>query len=326
MPGGPESDLFSSAIRPMLAVSVGRPFDSPDHLFEVKWDGYRCLAFIEARASGGGPPPATAGDTGRVRLQSRNLLDMTAHYPDLAVLPRHLSGRRAIIDGEIIAWGEDGPDFGRLHRAQGPFCFVAFDLLYHDGVDLMPRPLWERREMLARVLSPGDRVVLSDAIAERGEALYQAIVQKDLEGMMAKARLSPYLPGKRSPYWIKVRNVKRLDCVICGYTRGRNFGHFGALILGVNTAFGLTYVGHAGTGFDGEEVKRLLGLMAPAGASPFAGRVPREIRKNAHWADPRLVCEIEYTEITADGRLRHPTYRGLRSDKQPSECTLEEAR
>lgn len=315
-PEAPAGDLFGTPIRPMLAMSVGRPFDSPEHLFEIKWDGYRCVAFVEA---GGGP----GRDGGQVRLQTRNLLDMTAHYPDLAVLAKHVAGKRAILDGEVIAWQDGRPDFGRLHRGEGPFYFVAFDLLYHDGDDLMGRPLVERRDRLARILSPGDRVIVSDAVPERGEALYRAIVQRDLEGMVAKARLSPYLPGRRSPYWVKVRNVKRMDCVICGHTAGHNFGQFGALILGAYAGGRLVYIGHAGTGFDAAEVDRLMARLTPVAAPPFPGRVPPEIRRQARWAEPRLVCEIEYTEITSDGRLRHPTYRGLRPDKVPEECVIE---
>ncbi|MHB0884918.1 MAG: non-homologous end-joining DNA ligase [Bacillota bacterium] len=314
-PGAMGGDLFATAIRPMLAVSVGRPFDSPDHLFEVKWDGYRGVAFVET----GGP-----GGTGaHVRLQTRNLLDMTAHYPELAEIAGQVEGKRAILDGEIISWHAGRPDFGRLHRGEGPFHFVAFDLLYHDGADMTGLPLIERRERLNRVVHPGGRVIISDVVPERGVDLYRAIVAKDLEGMMAKARLSPYLPGRRSPYWVKVRNVKRMDCVICGYTVGHNFGHFGALILGAYSGGHLVYVGHAGTGFGAEEVNRLMTQMTQRATAPFSSPAPAEVRRRARWAEPRLACEIEYTELTADRRLRHPTYRGLRPDKSPEECTLE---
>jgi len=313
---GPPGDLFTAAIRPMLAVAVSRPFDSPDHLFEVKWDGYRCLAFVD-----------TAGGRGRdgrlVRLQTRNLLDVTARYPELSGLAGQVVGRRAIIDGEIIAWADGRPDFGRLQRGQGPFYFVAFDLLYHDGEDLMGRPLVERRERLARVVTPGNRVLISDAVPEHGEALFRAIVERDLEGMVGKARLSPYLPGTRSPFWVKVRHVKRIDCVICGYTAGHNFGRFGALILGAYSGGRLVYVGHVGTGFDAAEVGRLLRRLRVVETPPFSGQAPAEVARRARWVEPRLACEVEYTELTSEGRLRHPTYRGLRPDKSPEECVLE---
>jgi DNA ligase D-like protein (predicted ligase) len=348
-----EPDLFAGPLAPMLSRSAGGPFDSPEFLFELKWDGYRAIAFL--------------GD-GRTRLQSRNLLDLTPHYPGLAGLHDASAGRKVILDGEIVALADGKPDFGRLQRGEGPVRYVAFDLLYAGGVSLLSRPLAARREALREMLDPAAAVapvatavaaaatavaaaavapapgggglplLVSEAFPERGTALFEAARRLGLEGIMAKRASSPYRPGVRSPDWLKIRNVKTADCVIIGYTRGRGFGGLGALVLGATRRDGrLSYIGSAGSGLSADEADRLLRLMGPpqsqpplgAGAPPATGAslplgfVPPALRRqDVVWVAPSLVCEVGYTEVTAEGRLRHPVYRGLRLDKTPAECDL----
>lgn len=331
----------------MLGATAPRPFDSPDFLFEVKWDGYRAVAFL-----GGG----------RTRLQSRNLRDLTPHYPTLSGLHLLYPDRRLVLDGEVVAFSRGKPDFGRLQRGEGPFTYVAFDLLYVDGESFLRRPLTERRGALAALLGEAGAaprgageggapslaqgplpvpILLSEAFPVNGVSLFQAAKRLDLEGIMAKRATSPYRPGVRSEDWLKVKNTKTMECVIAGYTRGDGFAHVGSLVLGAHQTppqatpneaaqkgnagdYGLVYVGNAGTGFTGEEVTRILGLMhplAPGSPCPLPN-VPAALRREAVWVQPELVCEIEFTELTADRRLRHPTYRGLRWDKSPGECVL----
>ncbi len=302
----------------MLAHAAPRPFDSPDHWFEVKWDGYRALARAD-------------GKHGQTRLESRNLVDLTPRFPDLATLHRAVEGRRAILDGEIVAWGERGPEFGRLHGGRpAPVLFVAFDLLYLDGADLRARPWLERRELLAGLLAgvpPGQGLAVSEAIPRAGRALFVAVRARGLEGVMAKRGDSPYLDGQRSRHWLKVRNVRRGVAVVVGYTAegGRVVGgrRFGSLLLGAYDAGGfLVYVGHAGTGFDQRTVAELLDRLEPRETPPLAA-VPREARRSAvQWVEPRHVCRLEYSEVTPDGRLRHPSYQGLEPDMDPRECTV----
>ena len=311
-------DLFDGPIPPMLGVTAQHAFDSADFLFEVKWDGYRAVAFL-----GGG----------RTRLQSRNLRDLSPHYPGLSQLHGLWPDRRLILDGEVVALVGGRPDFGRLQRGQGPFTYAAFDLLYVDGTSLLGTPLTERKDVLARlfgqmVSSGGTPPVRpSEAFPGQGINLFEAARRLDLEGIMAKRAGSLYRPGVRSEDWRKIKNTKTLDCVIAGYTRGAGFAHLGSLVLGVHPTpedTDLVYVGNAGTGFTGQEVQRLLGLMQPleAGLETPLREVPPPLRRQAVWIRPELVCEIEFTELTADRRLRHPTFRGLRPDKSPEECVL----
>ncbi len=316
----------------MLGATAHHPFDSPDFLFEVKWDGYRAIAFL--------------GD-GRTRLQSRNLLDLSPHYPELCRLHELWPGRRLVLDGEVVALVDGRPDFGRLQRGQGPFTYVAFDLLYFDGTSLLGTPLTQRRDGLAGLFggvaptSGPAPIVRSEVFPGQGVSLFQAAKRLDLEGIMAKRAVSVYRPGVRSEDWLKIKNTKTIDCVIAGYTRGAGFAHLGSLVLGVFPGPGgeapaegtqpggpgggeLVYIGNAGTGFTGQEVQRLLGLLRPLdeGLSPPLRDVPAPLRRQTVWVRPELVCEIEFTELTADRRLRHPTYRGLRPDKGPEECVL----
>jgi bifunctional non-homologous end joining protein LigD len=317
-------------IHPMLATLVDKPFDGQDWLFEIKWDGYRAITFLE---------------NGSVRLVSRNQNDMTAAYPELRAIPDSVKARTAILDGEIVALDEQGrPSFSLMQQRTGvgeggrrirrtrddiPVVYYVFDLLYLDGYNLMPAPLERRKELLASIVAPGDVIRYSDHYVGNGKALFAAATERELEGIVAKRRSSPYLQ-KRSSDWLKIKIVKRQECVIGGYTDPRGSReHFGSIVLGLYDDQGrLVPVGQAGSGFTEESHaamwKRLHALESKR--SPFFGKV--ESITPAHFVKPELVAEIKFTEWTHEGqsggmKMRAPVFEGLRFDKKPEECKFE---
>lgn len=320
-----------SAIHPMLATSVDKPFDSPDWLFEIKWDGYRAIAFI---------------DDGRVRLVSRNQNDLSAQFPELAPLAKFVKARRAILDGEIVALDDAGrPSFSlmqqrtgfrpgkpRVARREGvPVIYYAFDLLYLDDADLRRTPLERRKHLLQEHLTASEIVRFSDHYPERGVALFAAAGQKGLEGIVAKKRASFY-EETRSRDWLKIKITQRQECVVGGYTDPEGSrDYFGSLVLGLYDKRGrLIHVGQVGSGFDQRGLKDVFAELQPLATekSPFFGEIGG-LRK-VHFVRPKLVAEIkfsEWTHETEEGgpKLRAPVFLGMRADKDPKECTLEEA-
>jgi len=307
---------------PMLAEAAG-PFDSPDYLFEVKWDGLRALAFL----------------TGATRLQSRNLREISPQYPELAALHRQTRRPNTILDGEIITLAKGKPSFQRLqsrmnavapktvNRAarENPVIFVAFDLLYYNGRSLLQETWQKRRELLLSSINPNAHLIISNAVPEKGRAFFRQAVGKGLEGVMAKEKNSPYLPGKRSPWWKKIRATKSGHFVICGYTvnpAGRQ--DLSALVLGAFRNGRLLPCGLVGAGFSQEEINRLIRLLKPLAAEkpPFSRSGPAV--PGARWVRPELVCEVEYLQFTGAGQLRHPLYRGLRPEVQATACRVPE--
>ena len=322
----PKDDPLGRKIVPMLAASADEPFDSPQFTYEPKWDGVRVLAFV---------------DGGEVRLQTRNLLDCTKQYPEATGVAEALTGGyQAILDGEVVALDERGvPSFQRLQprmhqQDEGavsrlcksvPLVYEVFDLLYLDGEDLTHAPLRERRRRLEAALTPMGPVRLSEGFPGAGVALFKAAQEKGLEGIVAKRLDAPYTTG-RSAAWVKVKAQRSMDCVIGGWTEGQGGRHstLGALLLGVYRDGELRSVGHVGSGFDERTLHDLLELLRAhqAPSSPFA--LPPRVNQPATWCFPDLVCEVRYTELTRDGTLRQPTYRGLRADVDPKECTGQE--
>ncbi|MGI9861236.1 non-homologous end-joining DNA ligase [Moorella naiadis] len=314
------SQLPVFQIKPMLAIA-GQPFDSPDFLYEVKWDGYRGLAYLEERTI----------------LQSRNLQDITAVFPELADLHQPVRGRPAVLDGEIIIPRTDGKPSFSLLQARGrlgdplkirqaarqtPAIFMAFDILYHQGRNVMAEALQLRKEILQSEVRAAANLIVSQFILNQGISFYEACVNRGLEGVMAKELSSPYLPGKRSPLWRKFRHTLAGEFIIAGYEPGRGERALGALILASYVEGRLIYRGKVGTGFDRGEERELMACLQrlPAAPPPFREAIPE--LKNPRWVEPRLVCQVEYLEMTPQGRLRHPGYRGLRRDKEPEECSL----
>jgi bifunctional non-homologous end joining protein LigD len=319
-------------IHPMLATSINQPFDAPDWLFEIKWDGYRAVAFLE---------------NGKVRLVSRNQNELTHRYPELKDLAKSVNAKTAILDGEVVALDDQGrPSFSLMQQRTGfrpggrrgainagvPVLYYAFDLLYLDGYDWRKVPLEERKKKLASILITEDSVRYSDHYEKRGKALFDMAGQKGLEGILAKKRDSIY-QERRSSEWLKIKIRHRVECVIGGYTQPEGSrAHFGSIVLGLYDKQGrLIHVGQAGSGFNQNSLAEIWKMLQKREAKqkPFYGEV--EALRKVTWVKPELVAEIEYAEWTegASGgsgpKLRAPVFLGLRDDKNPKECLLEEA-
>ena len=322
-----------ATIHPMLAESVEEPFDGTEWLFELKWDGYRAIAFI---------------DGGKVRLVSRNQNDLTPRYPELKDMGKFIHAKTAILDGEVVALDEEGKASFSLmqqrtgfrpggNRAAGnadvPVLYYAFDLLYLDGYDWRRVPLEERKHKLASLLVAGDAVRYSDHYEERGKALFDMAQKTGLEGIVAKKRASFY-EERRSREWLKIKIRKRIECVVGGFTEPEGSrAHFGSLVLGLYDKKGrLIHVGQAGSGFDQKSLAEISKVLKKieTNKNPFFGEV--EALRKVSWVKPELVAEIEYAEWTggtnegSGPKLRAPVFLGLRDDKDPKECLLEEAR
>ena len=274
---------------------------------------------------------------GRLRFESRNRNDITASYPELRALNRALSSHRAILDGEIVAFDEDGrPSFGRLQsrmhvssestarrRAKDvPVAYLVFDLLWLDGHSLMELPYEQRRARLRELELQGAHWQTPDHHVGDGAAMLEASRASGLEGVVAKRLDSPYLPGRRSPCWLKVKNVRREDVVVGGWLpgEGKRRERIGALLVGVPEDGRLRYAGRVGTGFSDAELDRLAAVLEQRPDSPFGGEpaLPRD----AVFVEPTRVAEVEFTEWTSDGMLRHPSYKGLR-EEAPSSAFLD---
>jgi bifunctional non-homologous end joining protein LigD len=311
---------------PMLARAGAPPPDDGRWAYEIKWDGVRAIAYSEP---------------GELRLESRNLNDITDRYPELARLNRALSSHRAVLDGEIVAFDDSGrPSFEALQRrmhvaskAQAkrlagatPVTYVIFDLLWLDGHALMDLPYLERRERLEALGLSGASWQTPAHVVGQGQALLSASAEQGLEGIVAKRIDSTYQPGLRSSSWVKIKTVRRQEFVIGGWLagKGRRTERIGALLLGVYERDGaLRYVGRVGSGLSDGELERLSRLLMPLrqATSPFStGTAPP---KAAVFCEPRLVAEVAFSEWTAGGNLRHPTYKGLRDDK-PAELVVRE--
>ena len=329
-----------SAIHPMLATAITEPFDDPNWLFEIKWDGYRAVAFIDA---------------GRSRLVSRNQNDLTAQFPEVRELPQFVKSERAILDGEIVALDEQGrPSFSLMQQRTGfragkyrvrsqssnhggksresiPMVYYAFDLIYLDGYDLRRVNLEQRKDLLRSLITDGGIVHYSDHFREKGVDLFAAARQRGLEGIVAKKRNSCY-EEKRTREWLKIKITRRQECVIGGYTDPEGTRqHFGSLVLGLyDKQKRLIHVGQAGTGFDQKLLKDVFDRLhaVETNKNPFYGEIGG-LRK-VHFVHPELVAEIkfsEWTHETSEGglKLRAPVFMGLRPDKSPEECLLEDA-
>jgi bifunctional non-homologous end joining protein LigD len=314
----------------MLATLVDKPFDSDDWLYEIKWDGYRAITFLDGKS---------------LRLVSRNQNDLTAAYPELHEIPQHVRAGKAILDGEIVALDEQGrPSFGLMQQRTGvgeggrrirrtrddvPVIYYVFDLLYLDGYDVTQADLELRKQLLGSIVTPSEIIRVSDHYVGQGTMLFEAAAQRGLEGIVAKRRTSCYIQ-KRSSDWLKMKVTKRQECVIGGYTDPRGAReNFGSLVLGLYDEEGrLVPVGQAGSGFTEqthEQMWKKLHALETA-KNPFIGKIDSDRR--VHFVKPELVAEIKFTEWTHEGqsgavKMRAPVYQGLRFDKKPSECKFE---
>ena len=322
------ADPLPTSLKPMLATSGQLPADSVPWAFEIKWDGVRAILFVEG---------------GRVRALSRNDQDISVAFPELADVGDFLGMTTCVLDGEIVALGEDGrPSFGALqHRmhvanqrearrraASDPVTFVAFDVLYLRGHSLLTEGYEQRRAALESLQLAGGSFITTESFRDvPGRDVLAAAEQNGLEGVVAKRLDSPYRPGRRSADWVKVKTFRTQEIVIGGWTEGRGErdGSLGALLLGIPADGELRYVGKVGTGFSASDRQALLDDLKPlvSADSPFTVPLPRTDAAAAHFVRPELVGEVSFGEWTAAGRLRHPTWRGLRPEKTPHEVVVE---
>jgi len=324
-----ERQPLPTALRPMLAVSGSvMPRDAQNWALEMKWDGVRALAFIES---------------GRVRLMSRTERDITVAYPELAGLGHATSHKQLLLDGEVVVFGADGwPEFEalqpRMHvtsAAQAaqlagptPVTYLVFDLLQLDGRSLLEVAYRERRALL-------DGLGLSGPFwqtppwfpGEDFPAVQGVSVAQRMEGVLAKRLDSAYVPGVRTDYWRKIKNVLRQEVVVAGYKpgQGNRTGQVGSLLIGVRDAGRLIYAGHVGTGFSVETLRMLGDKLSPLRRpdSPFDEPVPPEHARSAVWVEPTLVIDVTFDRWTKAGRMRAPVYKGLRDDIDPADVVRE---
>jgi bifunctional non-homologous end joining protein LigD len=284
----------------MLATLVEAPFHRAGWVYEEKYDGIRAIAYKEGA---------------RVTLLSRNLKDRTADFPGVVAAVAALPAPTLALDGEIVVFDAARVSrFRLLHGAAEP-AFIAFDCLYARGEDLRSRPLAERRARLEREVRPGAALRLARRMDANGLTAFAEARARGLEGIVAKDAASPYEAGVRARSWLKVKVRAEEDFVIGGFTApSGSRSHFGALLIGAWDGDRLRYAGKVGTGFDGRMLGTLMARFRPLlrETPPFAD-APRE--RGVSWLEPRLVAQVGFTEWTGDGRLRHPTFLGLRDDK-----------
>jgi bifunctional non-homologous end joining protein LigD len=301
---------------PMLATLAGEVPGGRGWVFEVKFDGYRALAYLRG---------------GEARLVSRNGNDLTERFQAVArALPNAIKTPDCVLDGEVCALDERGrSSFSAMQQGTGQFVYYVFDVLELEGRPLVDLPLEERRAQLVELLDRRNRTVLLSEAFDDGEGLLEAAEAQELEGIIAKKARSRYEPGRRSRSWLKVKTHGRQEFIIAGYTRGkgRRSATLGSLILAVRRGTGLEYVGNCGTGFTEKEIDLLLEKLRPLEREtpPFASvpKMPKVRKGDVVWVEPRLVCEVEFAEWTHDGRLRAPSYQGLREDKEAAEVRRE---
>ena len=322
-----KNSKIPAGIKPMLATLVDAPFDDPDWVYEVKWDGYRALAFVEK---------------GEVQLLSRNNKSFDEKfYPVYRILSEWKIN--CVVDGEIIVINDKGiSNFGDLQNwrseADGELVFYVFDILWLDGKNLIDLPLIQRQAILKEILpTENDSVRLSKVFHASGTDFLKAAEKMGLEGIIAKKADSTYLINKRSKEWLKIKVNKRQEVVIAGFTKNENTGkQFSSLLLGVYENNQLQYVGKVGTGFSDKKQKEMMALFKPliVDESPFtnlpdvnkASRFrPNPPQAKATWLKPDLVCEVAFTEVTSDGVFRHPSFQGMREDKKAQDVIRETA-
>jgi bifunctional non-homologous end joining protein LigD len=304
---------------PMLATLAEDIPRGAGWVFEVKWDGYRAVATI-------------AG--GEAVLTSRNGNDLTARFPSVAKeVAKAIKTPDCVVDGEVCALDESGrSSFSAMQQGKAgtPFVYYAFDVLEVDGEPLIDLPFVERRKRLDKLLDKRNRTVRLSETFDDGRALYEAAKQQRLEGMLAKRLDSRYSPGRRTREWLKIKTHGEQEFVIAGYTKGtgRRASSFGSLVLAYHRGNELVYAGNVGTGFNSREIEKLLDKLRPLRrpTPPFRElpKMPRVRKSDVIWVEPKLVCEVEFVEWTHDGRLRAPSYKGLREDKRAEEVRREQ--
>ena len=303
-------------IVPMFATAVDKPFSDPEWLFELKLDGFRAIADLSGK---------------EVLLYSRNGLSLKERYPSISDALKKMKVN-AILDGEVVLLNEENkPDFQKLqnygNNKNYPLVYYVFDLLELKGKSLIEEPLIERKKMLKRIIKKSPVIRYCDHVEENGKDFFKVLTSDDLEGMMAKKMDSLYKPGYRTREWLKIKFHKSQEAIIVGFTAPKGSRkYFGSILLAQYRKDKLCYIGHAGTGFSESTLKDLYEKMRvlKTDKSPF----DRTIRVNSPvtWIKPMLVCEVSYSEITREGMLRHPVYKGLRPEKVSKAIRVETER
>lgn len=316
-------------VAPMLATSADHlPPDDDSWGYEFKWDGVRAVVFVDGT---------------EVCVQGRRQNDVTERYPEVASIGEALGGRAAVLDGEVVAIDDTGrPSFGllqqRMHvasaaevrrrRAGVPVAWLGFDVLALDGEPTIDLPYRERRRLLDGLGLSGPSFQVPPWHAGDGPSVLEASRASGLEGVVAKRLDSPYEPGKRSRWWLKLKNHHRQELVVGGWVAGEGSRseHFGSLMVGYYDGDDLRYAGNVGTGFTERGLAELTAILAPLRreASPFVD-TPR-LGGRMVFVEPVLVAEVEFSEWTGDGHLRHPSFKGLRDDKEPRDVRREKVR
>ena len=308
---------FPTLLQPMLATLVDKPFDEEGWLYEVKWDGYRTIALLNSKST---------------NLLSRNNKSFNEKFYPVYDALKDLK-INAVLDGEIIVADEEGlSNFGKLQNwrseADGELKFYVFDILWLDGYSLMDVTLMERREILISTLPTHPIIHISQTFSTTGTEFFDAAKKMKLEGIMAKKADSLYIPGSRSKEWLKIKAAKRHEVVIGGYTQNEGSPkHFSALLAGVYEKNKLVYTGKIGTGFSEQMQKEMMKKFKPliTKTNPFIFEPdvnkpsrfrPQPPRATVTWLKPKLICEVSYTEMTTDGIMRHPSFKGMREDKK----------
>ena len=324
-PADPGEDPMPERVTPMMARLSALPRNDRDYAFEVKWDGVRTIAYVEG---------------GRVRLESRTLRDVTPQYPELRRLGRELGSRRAVLDGEVVAFDEQGrPNFQRLQprmhlssesairrrATEIPVTYMIFDVLWLEGHSKMDLPYTERRALLEELDLNGEHWRTPTYHVGDGKEMLKASDEQGLEGVVAKRLDSRYEPGKRSGAWLKVKNHMSQELVIGGWLPGQGgrSSTLGSLAVGFYEDGKLRYAGNVGTGFTqevlGDLTEELRQIERPK--SPFVGRQPP---KATRFVEPKLVAEVEFRGWTKTRTLRQPSFKGLRDDKDARDVIFEE--
>jgi len=300
-------------IRPMLATVTGRPFDHPDWIFEVKWDGYRAVAEIRDRS---------------VSLYSRNGISFERKFPPVFESLRGF-GFNAVLDGEIVVVNDHGdPDFQMLQHyksaGKGHLFYYVFDLLHFQGHDLTNLPLQKRKALLKKVLPSAPHIRFCDHVETEGALFYAVVKERGLEGIIAKHAQSAYEIGTRSRQWLKVKTRQTQEGVVAGFTEpGGSRRYFGALVLGLFQGDTFKYIGHVGGGFTEKQLKDIREQLDPLVQKECPFNAEPETNAPVTWVRPVMVCEVSLAGWTEDGAMRQPVFLRLREDKSPVDAVRE---
>ncbi|HET8885776.1 MAG TPA: DNA ligase D, partial [Salinimicrobium sp.] len=300
-------------IKPMLATKTDKIFNKPDWIYEIKCDGYRAVANIE---------------NGKVELYSRNGLSFKKKFSSIVKNLKTIE-HDVILDGEVVAMNEEGsPSFQILQNVasipQDKLVYYVFDMLYLNGYSMVDLPLLERKSLIQNVIEDIPQIEYCDHVEGMGTAFYEKAVSAGLEGVIAKQVDSKYYAGTRSDKWLKIKPIESQEALICGYTASDKGNLFSSLILGIFKKEKLVYIGNVGSGFNDKSQKEIVKKLKPLQTekSPFGKKINLK-GKEPTWVKPEIICEVEFTEWTSSGLMRHPVFKGLREDKSPTEIGKE---